>query len=447
MAASTASALWTLGVGLRRIYSDDTFEYAQNAAGPLVERFDELEEVTPEGDGYYWPFMLASPQNYSTPAEDGNIPVPKQREQIEGRLRPGSFVGDFEITFMLEAIGTARGGWNKGEVKRHSFDTLADLVKHRNRIYAGTFNTGMIAKVQATVAASNQWTAQMDTTGNGSGWAGTGHGAQLLRKKQNIEIYSALGVLKMASRTITALSNTRLVTMSGASDLALDPGDEVYIAGSYGQATVPNGLMGLVDDNEFARYIHNADRTLYSELNSLVFRGTGNAIRAVNEDMLISGGFLLRHLYGGELDLLVSNLGQWHKLYKSLAPTRYVEVTGGMSDLKRTGGVPSSDTFRFFFDGRPVDILVSEDIAPRHVYGLDLSTFRKVTLRKLGWLDQGGGNIFAQGVDTGGYKTTRVATMYSIENIGCLAPWRNCRWQDLSDPLLCGPTFAGTDTL
>jgi hypothetical protein len=305
----------------------------------------------------------------------------------------------------------------------------------------------MIAKVQAAVTASNQWTAQMDTTGNGSGWAGTGHGAQLLRPLQTLEIYQSDGTLKMAARNIASVSNSRVVTMDGAGVLTLDPGDEVYISKSYGQNTVPNGLMGLVDDNEFQRYIHNADRTLYSELNSLVFRGTGNAIRAVTEDMLISGGFLLRHLYQGELDLLVMNLGQWHKVYKALAPTRYVEVTGGASDLRRTGGIPSSDTFRFFFDGRPVEILVSEDIAPRHIYGLDLSTFRKVTLRKLGWLDHGGGNIFAQGVDSGGYKTTRVATMYSIENIGCLAPWRNCRWQDLSDPLLCGPTFGGTDSL
>jgi hypothetical protein len=288
----------------------------------------------------------------------------------------------------------------------------------------------------------------MGTTG--AGWAGTGQGAQLLRRKQTIEIYNSSGTLKAGPVNISAIANaTRSITVEGTNVFTsanLAAGDEVYIAKSYGQNTVPNGILNLVDDGEFAATIHNVARASYSELNSLVFRNSGT-LRAVTEDLLVTGGFLLRHLYGGEMDLLVMNLGQWHKAYKALAPTRHVEVTGSASDLRRTGGVPDSSTFRFFFDGRPVKVLVSEDVAPRHIYGLDLSTLRKVELRKLGWLDHGGGNIFATGVDSGGYKTTRVATMYSLENIGCLAPWRNTRWQDLSDPLLCGSVFGGTDTL
>jgi hypothetical protein len=441
-----ASTFTNLSAGLKRIYSDETFEYAQNAASPLVELFEEADEIEPEGAGYFWPFMLRSPQNIGTPAEAGNVPPIKQRTEIQGSLNAGQFVGGFEISFLLEAVGTARGTWNKGEVKKHSFDTLRDLVKHRNRIYAGTHGTGRIATVQTTTSSLNTFVASLSTTG--AGFGGAGFGALLLRPNMLIDVYTldVGGASVITSRKITDIAKaTRTVTFDGAA-ASLTAGQHVYIAGSYGQTTVPNGLMGLVDDGEFLDVIHGQSRTTNPELKGLVMRN-GGTLRAIDEDLLIGGGLVLRTDSDSAIDAMVMNVGQYLKYIKSVRPTRYQDLAGGRGPLRYMGGTGGDETIAFFFDGRPIRRVVAEDVAPRHVYGIDLSAMRWAPIRRLGWYDHGGGSMFIQGADSGGLKTTRQATMYSIENIGTLAPWAHIRYQDCSDPLLCGPIYGGSDTV
>lgn len=438
-----ASSLANLSAGLKRIYSEETFEYAQNAAAPLVELFEEAKELTAEGEGYFWPFMLRSPQNIATPPEEGNIPTPKQRTEIQGKLSVGQFVGDFEITFVLEAVGTARGTWNRGEVKKHSFDTLRDLVKHRNRIYAGTHGTGRLAVVQASTVSTNAFVAQLLTTG--AAFGGAGFGAHLLRPNMMIDIYTldVGGASVILNRKITDIAKaTRTVTYDGAAG-TLTVGQHVYIAGCYASGMVPNGLLGLVDDGEFLDVIHNVSRTTYPELKSTVLRN-GGVLRNITEDILITAGLLLRNDTGSAIDCLVMNLGQNLKYIQSVRPTRYQDMSS-KQPLKFIGGYGGEDTIAFYFDGRPIRKVISEDVAPRHIYGIDLSMMRWAPVRKLGWLDNANG-IFAQGVNSGGYKTTHQATMYSVENIGTLAPWAHFRIQDLFDNVLCGTAYGGTDT-
>ncbi len=437
-----ASTLANLEAGLRRIYSDETFDYAVAAAAPFVDLIEDVKDLTPDGDGYYWPFMLTSPQNIGTPGETGVIPTPKQRQEIQGRLRAGQFVGDFEISFMLEAAGSERGTWSKNEVKKHSWETLRDLVKHRNRIYAGTFGTGMLASVSATTGAANAFVAKLTVSGTGRAWGSTGQGAGLLRKYMLIDVVTGAGVTEISARKITDIAKaTRTITFDGAATVVTaDSG--VYITGSYGQSTVPNGLMGLVDDGTFLDLLHTQSRTTYPELKAQCFHNSGT-YRDLSEDLLLVAGFSLRQEAGGQTDVLVMNTDQLYKYIKAVRPTRYFDANGRAP--KYSAGFDNETTFKFYFDGRPIKIITSEDVAPRHVYGLDLSTMRRATLKKMGWLDHGGGSMFIQG-NNSGYTTTKVATMYSLENIGTMAPWMNFRIEDLFAPNLAGAAVGGTDT-
>lgn len=435
-----ASTLLLLDGGLKRIYSDETFEYAQNAASPLVEKFDEAKNLEPFGDGFFWPFMLRSPQNIGTPSEAGNVPPIRQRTEVQGKVRAGQFVGGFEISFMVEEAGSASGVWNKGEVKKASFDTLRDLVKHRNRIYAGTAGSGRLAQVD-TGATAATFVCKLSNTG--AGFGGAGFGAHLLRPNMLVDGYTgdSGGASTFTSKKITDIDRaTRTVTLESSVTTVTDDG--IYIASSYGNSTVPNGLMGLVDDGEYMVTIHNQSRTTYAELKSQVFRN-GGTLRAISEDLLINAGLLLRQAVGGAVDLIVMNTGQFAQWIKVVRPTRYNDVSK-VSSPKYATGFDAESSFKLFFDGRPVGFLVSEDVAPRHIYGLDMSQMRRVTLRKLGWLDQGG-SIFIQGSDSNGYKTTKQATMYSLENIATYAPWAHYRIDDLLDPQLCGAAFGGSD--
>jgi hypothetical protein len=83
-------------------------------------------------------------------------------------------------------------------------------------------------------------------------------------------------------------------------------------------------------------------------------------------------------------------------------------------------------------------------VRPRTMFGLSMSYLRHVVLKKLGWREQGGG-IFKQGVDSGGYRTTSQATMYSLENIATMRGDVHFRIDDLMDPLLHGAAYGGTD--
>lgn len=440
------SSLANLANGLRRIYDDGTFEYAQNAASPLIDLFEEAKDLSPEGEGFFWPMMLRSPQNIATPAEVGNVPKTKQRKEVQGHVNAGQFVGTFAISFLLEAAGTARGTWNKGEVKKHSFDTLVDLVKHRNRIYAGTAGDGVIAEVENDrVATNTNWIAKLSTVG-GNTWGASGQGAHLLRESMSLSFYAAKAIsdaLLDGPYEVDSIDTaTRTITMASAFVASVAAGSRVAISKSFGVSTVPNGLMNLIDDGSFSSTIHNVTRAGNSQVNSLVF-SNGGTLRELSEDMLLMGGFLQRQRNGATIDVLVMNTGQAMQFIRKVRPTRY-QTTPGPVQVR--AGAESTDSFKFYFDGRPVRVVVSEDIAPRHIYGIDLSAMNRVTLRKLGWLDHGGGSMFVQSVDDGGLMTARQATMFSLENIATKAPWKHIRWEDMADAQLCGTNFGGTDT-
>jgi hypothetical protein len=440
-----AATLTALSASLKRIYSDETFDYAQNFSAPFVELIEEAKEITPEGQGYFWPFLIRTPQNIGTPAEDGNLPPTKNRVQLEGNVKAGQFVGTFDISFMLEAAGTARGSWNKSEVKRNSWETLTDLTKHRNRIFAGTHGTGRLAQVQTGLITTNTFTANFPFH------------TLLLREEMMIEIRaddSGAGAVLggVSDRKITNIvPGTRVVTFDGAVTSAATTGGHVYLAKSYGQSTVPNGLLNLVDDGSLAATLHGVNRltggpggTALPALQAKVYANGGTA-RALTEDLLMTAFLEMRiknNAMGG-ISLLLMNVGIFAQFAKLVRPSSTVLNTES-GNKRQSVTLGFNDEYYFIADGRRVRLMVSDDVRPRTMFGLSMSYLRHVVLKKLGWREQGGG-IFKQGVDSGGYRTTSQATMYSLENIATMRGDVHFRIDDLMDPLLHGAAYGGTD--
>lgn len=439
MAASTVSAL---EASLKRIYNDETFEAAINLAAPFWQELQDAKSIENDGEGFYFPFYVATPQNIGTPGETGNLPSGTYRTEVQGRVRPAQFVGTFEISFLLEAAGTARGAWNKGEVKRSMFETVTDLTKHINRLYAGTHGTGRIAQVDAATSSLNTFVAKI-------GGAGTAEpvGAHLLRKNMLISAFDddtgSGSAEQLAAQRITKIVQaTRTVTFDGSA-VSLDADDHVYITGSYGQSTVPNGIMGLVDDGTLLTTVHNQSRSSYEELKSLVDSST--ALRDLDEARLIRNALNVYQLSGQYIDCLLMNSGQIERYANFVRPDRRYVVDGGK-------GVPAYKTgfdegqFEFLYGGgKKAKVINCVDIPPRTVLGLTRSMLRRFDLKKLGWKDWGG-TIFQQGVDSSGYKTTAQATLLYLGNIGTFMPRAHFRISDLNDPLLCGAQFGGSDS-
>lgn len=444
-----ASTLANLTNSLRRIYTDEFFEVAINTAAPFWTELQEEKNIEPEGEGYFWPFYLATPQNIGTPAEEANLPQVKQRSEVQGRVRPGQFIATFEISFILEAVGSTRGAWNKGEVKRHMWEAITDLTKHVNRIYAGTHGTGRLTRVQAVSGAT--FTAGEGTVTTTLGAAGTDEtvGAHLLRPNMGLEFRSADSSGTARGSTIIIITkivqSTRVVTtdttLSGPGVVA---NDHVYIFGAYGQSTVPNGIMGIVDDGSLLDTIHNQARSTNEELKAKV--DSSSSLRPLSEELLIRNAFDVYQLSGQYVDTLLMNSGEIERYLAFVRPDRRYPVMAGSK------GVPDYKTgydeaaLEFLYGGKRAKILMMVDIPARTVLGVTRSMLRRFTLRKMTWYDHGGGQIFTQGVNSGGLKTTKQATLIHIDNIGSLMPRSAFRIRDLSDPQLAGAAYGGSDT-
>lgn len=439
MAVSTLSALST---SLKQVYDDSIFEVMYNTNVPFFNLLKQVKSVRPEGAGLYFPFYLRSPQNIGTPAEAGNLPVVNTRTEVQGYVQPGQMIGTFEMSFIFEAVGTQRGSFNKDEVKRHSLECISDLTKHVNRLYAGTHGTGRLGQVNATTSSLATFVGKLPL------------GTLLMRPNMMIDVYSAdtSGSVRTGANAVKITDiapTTRTVTFDdgsgGAGSASLTADDHVYIDASYGNATVPNGIAGLIDDGTLLTTVHNQSRSTYTELKSVATAAaSGSNLANLTEDMLVRMALDIRQRSGSIIDCLLMNTGQIEKYLAFVRPDRRYPQSGA--------GVPKYDTgyqeepLTFVYGGKRCPMYVSEDIHPRRIYFVNKSKLRLGTLKKMSWYDHGGGNIFAQGVNSTGYKTTQQATLVHIENLVNLQPNAHGVLTSLSDPQLCGTSVGGADT-
>ena len=429
---AVAGTLSALSASIKIGYSDEFMESHQNSNAPLLKKFETTTKgLKQDGKSFDWEFALQSPQNIGTPNDGGALPTTKARVSYAGSVTVGQFIGTFDLTFLTEAVATASGSWNGGEPKRSIKECVTDVTKHMNRIYAGTHGTGRIGQVNAATSSSTSFVAKLPV------------GVLHMRPNMEISIYdddTGSGGAEDASETISKIvQSTRTVTVGNAQ--TLDANDHIYIAGSYGGTRIANGIRGLVDDGTYLTSVHGASRSTYEELKSTVLGNSGN-LRDMTEDLLIDLAHGVRQRSGQNIDLLVMNWGQLAKFFKHVRADRRLNVSGGEVPTYNVGykKLPT-----FFVGGQEVEILASEDVVPREVYGLTTGQFRRVVAKKLGWHTWGGGEIFQQAVVSGAYVTAKQATLSAFENIATYMPAAHGRIEDLYDPQLCGPTVGGTD--
>lgn len=426
-----ANTLSALSASLKIAYSDDYMESHQNANAPALAKFKTLKTKTQVGKSFDWEFLLQSPQNISTPADGGALPTTKARGNVAGTVTVASWAGTFDITFLAEAVAKSAGEFNGDEVKRSVRECVNDLTKHQNRIYVGTHGTGRLAQVNASTTASANFVCKLPI------------GNLLLRPKMNVSVYTAdtSGAVRDSLDNITIskiVNSTRTVTMSTGT-YTLVANDGVYLGGSY--ANAPNGLRGLVDDGTNLTTIHGASRATYEELKSTVLANSGT-LRDLTEDLLIDLAHGIRQKSGQNIDLLLMNFGQLAKFYKFVRADRRFNVSGAEIPTYNVGykKLPT-----FFVGGQEVEVLASEDVFPREVYGVTTAQIRRVVAQKLDWKDFGG-SMFQQAISSSAYALAYQATLYGAENLATYMPGAHGVVQDLFDNQLCGTAVGGTDS-
>lgn len=428
-----ANTLSALSASLKIGYTDEFMEAHTNFNAPALAKFQTLKSKVQAGKSFDWVFPISTPQNITTPADGAALPTPKARVDVAGSVVVASFVGTFDITFLAEAVAKAEGAFNGGEVKRSVKECVTDVTKHQNRIYVGTHGTGRLAQVNAATSASASFVGKLPI------------GTLLLRKNMVVSAYTAdtSGSVRDSLDGITIskiVASTRTVTLASGT-YTLVANDHVYLTGSYGNA--PNGIRGLVDDGTNLTTIHGASRSTYDELKSLVLANSGT-LRDLTEDLLVDLAHGVRQRSGQNIDLLLMNFGQLAKFYKFVRADRRFNVSGAEVPTYNVGykKLPT-----FFVGGQEVEVLPSEDVFPREVYGLTTSQIRRIVAQKLDWKTWGSdSNIFQQALVSGAYALGAQATLYAAENIATYMPAAHGVVQDLFDNELCGTAVGGTDS-
>lgn len=434
--ADALNTLSALGTSLKIGYSPEYMDAHTNFNAPLLKKFETIKKFPQNGKSFDWEFNFNTPQVLGSPGDGAAVPAKRAPFSVAGSVNVGTFAGGFDITAILEAVATESGTLSAAGAyaKRAAKVAIEDTTKHMNRIYAGTHGTGRLAQVQTTTDTLTTFVGKLPI------------GVLLLRKNMKVQFYDAdsgSGNQRgSGSQLITKINQaTRTVTLDTAITLTAD--DHCYYVGDYGSAKMPNGLRGLVDDGSNLTSLHGQSRATYEEMKSVVL-GNSGTLRDLTEDLLIDLAHAVKQRSGGSINLLVMNWGQLAKYLKFVRADRRFNVNGS-GVIKGDSGYKDLPTF--YLGGGNVEILPSEDVAPREVYGLDTTQIRRIQSRKLGWYEVNPGQMFQQTIATGaaGYSFSKEANLLALENLATYLPGAHGRIEDLYDKQLCGVGVGGTD--
>jgi hypothetical protein len=412
----SVSTTTNLSNSLRRTYSPKYFKAFQDDFTPLLDELDECPDEPTEGEAWYFPFYLYSPQNRRVSEEGGGMGTVRQRSEIQGKVNVVEWLGWLQISELLKLAGAKKGAFNGSELNRQMKETTTDITKFRQRMYTISHGTGRLAVIQDNTSSANTFVAKND------------EGVNALMEGDPIDVYDAdsAGSSVITSRIITKINRqTRTVTFDGAAaSLTADHG--VYSAGDYGRGC--NGFHGLIDNNVYQDVIHNQARSTYEKLKSQV-RDPGTPT-ALTENAMYE---LCNDIYvaGGEVDSIQCSVGVMSEFFKIQRGDRRYNIERGQT-AKMVLGHKEGDAL-FSYDKGTMVIKKNVNLPNRTMYFYSLkSSFYKHTLRKLGWLDEGG-SLLRLTPTSDGFKTSWTALIYAAENISCYAPIWNGVLRNVAD--------------
>ncbi len=431
--AGVFSDLVTAGDALKVGYPSKIVEAQLNEERPFTKKLNSGQPSGSEADSkgiLKFNMNFERPQNGGQLLDDDSLPILKDRIEKQGTLTPTLFSFGFTIGVMTKtkAGSSEKAGFNGGELKRRTDETLADMGKFIEQQYLMTHGTGRRARVEAATSAVNTFTAALP------------EGITGLRVNHTISIRTTDGGATVRdscdAKAITAINpSTRLVTLDAAGSYTLVAGDHVHIVTKASQTFTSvnsNGLRGLVDDGTFLGTVHGLSRTTYPKLNSYV-NSNGGTLRDFTEKLLNRSCNEIKARSGKYPNKMLTSPGQAEKWADFVRPDRRYSVTSKSSPQSKAIGY-TDDELVYVSPGGPLELMVSFDIVPRELFLLNWNSFMHYQAMAPGWWDEG--NILKPQVGSSTYKSSYVAYLNAVENIGCDFFGSNGVIRDLRDPAI-----------
>lgn len=370
------------------------------------------------------------PQNVGQLADDDSLPVAKDRIEKQGQLTPTLFTGTFVIGAMTrtKAASSPEAGFNGGELKRRTDETIADVGKFIEQQYVGTHGTGRRARVEAATTAAVTFTAALP------------EGVTLLRVNHLLSIRQTDGgadIRDSCDNQVIAAVNptTRLVTLS-SSTFTLVAGDHVHVVTKAAQTITSissNGLRGIVDDGTYLATIHGLTRATYAPKMYAYVNSNGGTLRDFTEKLLNRSCNAIAANSGVYPTDIWTSPGQAEKWADFVRPDRRYMVTGKSSPQAKTTGYTDEELVHIS-PGGPLRVNVSFDVIPRELYLLYWPAWIHYVAKEAGWWDEG--NILKPIPATSTYKSSYMAAIEAVENIGCDFFGSQGVIRDLRDPAI-----------
>jgi hypothetical protein len=401
------------------------FEDPVNLQAPYRKSLAKTELVANEGGVAQLPLGIARAWNVGSGADISAMTAPIDPTRVQGSVSPELFYGSFQLGVKTRALAKSqKSTFNVGGVlKTRLDDTLKDLGKYMNQVYAGS-NRGRMAVIESVSA--NAFVAALPQ--------GTG----LLNKNLRISIFDALtgGAVRTDAnaRKITVIDKkpggTRAVTYDGADVAAAAPGDHVFVHGSYGRTHW--SLRDIVDDGNECLSPFGKSRNTYPELKAVVHYGT-NGRRDLTEQLILNIIAEISDSTGQYVTRALANSGQGRKFVEFIQPDRrYPGATTGAP--KYTVGYDDT-SLSIVAPGVNCRLECDTDVVPRSMFFLTWGNFGRYEGMPLDWMDEG--ELLRLVPTEGGYKAGFLAYVAAIENQVCTMLAANGRLTDLNDPL-CG---------
>lgn len=370
-------------------------------------------------------------------AENDYIPVPQSPRAINSRIYLKKVMGVVEMTgdVMEKVVGDEGAFINYME--RALPDTKERVVNEMDRMYIG-FGAGIKARVAAGWNPGNDPDALIVDRALG---VDDYEDAWLQFQEGETIVFSdtpAGTVLKNAGSTQAALVEnideaTGGLTITADAGLLADIEDDDYIFSGDQAGTASqnggvdreiSGLLAGVDNGDILAVYNNVTRAGNRPFNARVIDASVSPYNGkITEDLLVIADALMSVSSNSKINVLVMSphgpIGYWQDMKNDRVLNDPRNYTGGKGAL----GVLLGD--------RTIPFRTARKLPPQIAFGLNTATWRRFTLGTWQWVARGG-SIWNLVTDSVGRKDAYFAFGKLYEQLACIMPRRNIRFEGLT---------------
>jgi hypothetical protein len=370
-------------------------------------------------------------------AEGDYIPVPQQPKANNSRIYLRKIMGVVEMTgdTMDRVVGDEGAFLNYME--RALPDTKERVLTEVDRMYVG-FGAGIKARVKAIDATAAPGKTYIDVdralgvTGYEDAWLQFQEGETIV-----FSATAAGAAIRNAGSLQSALvedinpSNGRItLTWDTTLQAAIAVNDYIFSGDSSGVSSQTGGvdreiagLLAGADDGGILATYNNIARSGNRHWQVTKMDGSGAPYNGVlTEELLTIGDVKTSVISGSKIDALVTSphapIGYWKDLKGDRVINDPASYAGGKKGLL------------IHLGDRTLQFRTARKIPPQIGFGLNVATWRRFTLNQWQWVSRGG-SIWNLVTDNTGRKDAYFAFGKMYEQLACLFPRKNIRFEGL----------------